>query len=124
MSKALVPLILTGEKSMRDSGRFRDRVIKSHVPQADSVDPFDPDDLANPVDLADRADPADPYGIGSDNSGPDFDVAKLGQNQCQKLTASSLDSHKTRIEPKELGEFGLTLSFVPEFGLAPKVLMD
>nr|GEW67886.1 hypothetical protein [Tanacetum cinerariifolium] len=26
MSKALVPRILTGEKSMRDSGRFRDRV--------------------------------------------------------------------------------------------------
>ncbi|GJY57881.1 hypothetical protein Tco_0457773, partial [Tanacetum coccineum] len=105
-------------------------VIKSHVLQADSVDPFDPDGLANPVDLADRADPADPYSIGPDNSGPYFDVAKLGQNQvlssneCQKLTASSLDSHKTRIEPKELGKFGLMLSFVPEFGLAPKVLVD
>ncbi|GJW57297.1 F-box domain containing protein [Tanacetum coccineum] len=72
MSEALVPLILTGEKSMRDRGRFHDWVIKSHVPQAD---PFDLVDPADPVD------PDDPYSIGPNNTRPDFDVAKVGQNQ-------------------------------------------
>ncbi|GJZ09719.1 hypothetical protein Tco_0544002 [Tanacetum coccineum] len=63
MSKALVPRILTGDKSMRYSGRFRDRYDVPKVdPTTDLVVTADP---GRPVDPGRPADPvpADPVHV-------------------------------------------------------------
>ncbi|GJX87571.1 hypothetical protein Tco_0339585 [Tanacetum coccineum] len=51
-------------------------------------------------------------------------------NKSQTLVGLIVDGrsqcyfHYTQVAPKVLGEFGLALSIVFEFGLAPKVLVD
>ncbi|GKD57252.1 hypothetical protein Tco_1290639 [Tanacetum coccineum] len=97
MAKALVPRILTGEKSMRYSGRFRDQDPeeswhencwipvdpKVHAnPMVDpSTDPVDPNNLVDPVvDPTDK--PARPIvrpAVGSVDKpdvGPEYNIYK------------------------------------------------
>ncbi|GKB06743.1 hypothetical protein Tco_0834976, partial [Tanacetum coccineum] len=60
------------------------------------------------VDPADHVDLADPYSIALNNNGQILMLWKWVKNKaglCQKSTAPSLDSHETRVKPKELGEF-------------------